>query len=73
LKAVTQRATKIPTDSIKLAQYRKVELMKMRHQAALGNPVDSSDTPQDQRLHLRLQIDEQTEKVFWFRKVCVVG
>jgi len=46
--------------------------MKMRHHAAPGNPTDSPDIPQDQRLHLRLKVGQQTEKVFWFRKVCVM-
>ena len=47
--------------------------MKMRHQASPGNHTGSSYVPQDQRLHLRLQVDEQTERVFWFHKVHVVG
>lgn len=72
-KAAPQRAPKIPTNLTKLAHYRKVELIKLRHQAVPGNPVDSSYTPQDHRLHLRLQVDEQTEKVFWFRKTTVTG
>lgn len=46
--------------------------MKLRHRAVPGNPMDSLHTSQDQRLHLRLQVDEQTEKVFWFRKVHMV-
>jgi hypothetical protein len=71
-KAAPQRTTNIPTEPIKLARHRKAELIRMRHRAAPGNPVDNSYTPQDQRLHLRLQIDEQTEKVFWFCKVCTM-
>jgi len=72
-KAAPQRTTNIPTEPIKLARHRKAELIRMRHRAAPGNPVDNSYTPQDQRLHLRLQIDEQTEKVFWFCKTTVTG
>lgn len=45
--------------------------MKLRHRAVPGDPIDSL-TDQDHRLHLRLQVNEQTEKVFWFRKVRMV-
>jgi hypothetical protein len=71
-----QRRTKIPLDPKKLAQYQKVQLMKMRHSAIPANPKDkSSSTPVDQRLHVKVQLvglsSEITsnEKVFWFRKV----
>lgn len=66
-----RRATKVPTDPVKLAQYRKVELMKMRHKAAPGDAKDKSTSPpQDQRINIQLDIDEPLRKVFWFRKVC---
>lgn len=70
-KKPAQRVTKIPSNPVKLAQYRKVELMKMRHRAVPGDPKDkTSSTPLDQRLHIRLKVDPTTEKVLWFRKVC---
>jgi len=61
----------VPTDPLKLAQYRKVELMKMRHRAAAGDSRinSSSSVPIDQRIHLKILVDD-IEKVFWFHKVC---
>lgn len=73
-----QHMTKIPSDPKKLAQYQKVQLMKMRHNALPANPKDNpSSTPFDQRLHVRVQLVGLTsennlkgdDKVFWFRKV----
>jgi hypothetical protein len=66
---------KVPTDPKKLAQFQKVEFMKMRHRAV---PADPRDKPGsigiDQRLHIRLTFNESdpedaTQKIFWFRKV----
>ncbi|KAI0060837.1 hypothetical protein BV25DRAFT_1827397 [Artomyces pyxidatus] len=65
--------TKRPTDPAKLAQLRKVELMKMRQRAAPGNPKDPPGAvPADQRVHVVVRTDEPDvgEKTFWFRKVC---
>ncbi|KAJ7764497.1 hypothetical protein DFH07DRAFT_376477 [Mycena maculata] len=68
------RAPKIPTDPVKLAQFRKIELMKMRHRAV---PVDPKDKlvslPQDDRLHIKVPCDDKTEKVFWVRKSLGTG
>jgi len=65
---------KVPTDPKKLAQFEKVEFMKMRHRAV---PADPRDKPGsigiDQRLHVRVSCDddlESAQKIFWFRKVC---
>ncbi|KAG5645850.1 hypothetical protein DXG03_005192 [Asterophora parasitica] len=69
-KIVSPRIAKVPTDPVKLAQYRKVELMKMRHRATPGDPKDGlSSTPLDQRLHVKITDDGGAEQVFWFRKV----
>jgi hypothetical protein len=64
---------KVPTDPKKLAQFQKVEFMKMRHRAV---PADPSDKPGsigiDQRLHVRVSSQndpEALQKIFWFRKV----
>ena len=64
---------KVPTDPQKLAQFQKVEFMKMRHRAV---PADPSDKPGsigiDQRLHVRVSCEgdpQATQKIFWFRKV----
>ncbi|KAF5386629.1 hypothetical protein D9615_001765 [Tricholomella constricta] len=68
-KAVSQRVPKIPTDPFKLAQYRKIELMKMRHRAIPGDPKDGpSSAPLDQRLHVKVAKDGGAEQIFWFRK-----
>jgi hypothetical protein len=64
-----KKPVKEPTDPAKLTAYRKVQIMKMRHKAV---PLDSKDKsaspPLDQRLHLKVQHNDQ-EKVFWVRKV----
>jgi hypothetical protein len=64
------RPTKIPTDPVKLAQFRKIELIKMRHRAVPVDPKDKlSVLPQDDRLHFKMLCEDNTEKVFWVRKV----
>ncbi|KAF8163023.1 hypothetical protein B0H34DRAFT_794771 [Crassisporium funariophilum] len=72
-KSFQSRRAKIPTDPAKLAQYQKMQLMKMRHQAFPGDPRDKNiPIPPEQRLHVRMVI-EGAEKVFWFRKTLVTG
>ncbi|KAI0003320.1 hypothetical protein BJV74DRAFT_764632 [Russula compacta] len=68
---------KVPTDPKKLAQFEKVEFMKMRHRAV---PADPRDKPGsigiDQRLHVRVSCEgdpEATQKIFWFRKSVGTG
>lgn len=57
------------TDPVKLAQIRKVELMKMKLKATPGDP-HVKDVPIPERLHVRVkEEDAGVEKVFWFRKV----
>jgi hypothetical protein len=72
-KAASAPKRKVPTDPKKLAQFQKVEFMKMRHRAV---PADPRDKPGsigiDQRLHVRVSCDsdpEAAQKIFWFRKV----
>lgn len=62
---------KPPRDPVKLAQWRKVELMKMRHRANPADPKDrTSSVSVDQRIHVKIVKDNQ-ENVFWLRKVCL--
>lgn len=58
-------------DPIKLAQWKKVQLMKMRHHAIPADPRDRNGSPPiEERLHIRLTTND-SDKLFWFRKVCV--
>jgi hypothetical protein len=60
---------KVPTDPVKLAQYKKLELMKMRHKAVPADVKDkTSSVPADQRLTVNVRYG-QSQKVFWLRKV----
>jgi hypothetical protein len=44
--------------------------MKMRHSAVPVDPKDKTAAiPQDDRLHIKVAVDDDTEKVFWVRKV----
>lgn len=62
---------KVPTDPIKLAQYQKLELMKLRHRAVPGDSKDEqTSVPSDQRIHVKVIGESKTERFFWFRKVC---
>ncbi|KAF8892707.1 hypothetical protein BD779DRAFT_1205602 [Infundibulicybe gibba] len=71
---VPSHNTKIPTDPAKRTQYDRVQLMKMRHRAAPGDPKDkSASVLPDHRVHVKIQIDEKTEKIFWFRKTVIIG
>ncbi|GLB35272.1 putative AN1-like Zinc finger [Lyophyllum shimeji] len=73
-KAISQRVMKVPTDPVKLAQYRKIELMKMRHRASPGDPKDSSTSaPLEERLHVKVVVANGAEKLFWFRKRTIAG
>ncbi|KAH9977268.1 hypothetical protein BGW80DRAFT_1167154 [Lactifluus volemus] len=76
-KPVNGAPRKVPTDPKKLAQFLKVELMKMRHRAV---PADPKDKPGsigiDQRLHVKVHCKgdrEPVEKIFWFRKTVGTG
>jgi len=76
-KAASAPTRKVPTDPKKLAQFQKVEFMKMRHRAV---PVDPRDKPGsigiDQRLHVRVSCEgdpEAAQKIFWFRKTVGTG
>jgi hypothetical protein len=63
---------RIPTDPKKLAQFQKVQLMKMRHRAEPGDPKEgATSVPLDQRLHVMVKtdVDPVQEKTLWFRKV----
>ncbi|KAL1674950.1 hypothetical protein EV122DRAFT_219490 [Schizophyllum commune] len=69
----TTKTKKLPTDPVKLAQYRKVEAMKMRHKAKPGDPRDTS-APLEKRLHMYVRAADQTEtKTLWVRKTMSTG
>ncbi|KAJ6496502.1 hypothetical protein C8R47DRAFT_1114331 [Mycena vitilis] len=72
--APLRRTTKTaPTDPVKLAQFRKLELMNMRHRAVPVDPKDkSAAVPQDDRLYIKV-FDDNNEKVFWVRKSLGTG
>ncbi|PBK77824.1 hypothetical protein ARMSODRAFT_946699 [Armillaria solidipes] len=74
-KTSSRRTPKIPTDPVKLAQYKKVELMKMKHRAIPADPKDKpTSVPVGDRLHIKLQVnDSDQEKIFWLRKSIVTG
>ncbi|KAG2020621.1 hypothetical protein CC2G_005942 [Coprinopsis cinerea AmutBmut pab1-1] len=62
------RKKKPPTDPVKLAQWKKVELMKLRHRAVPADPKDKGTSPPvDQRLAVSVLYDGE-EKPFWLRK-----
>ncbi|CAA7270152.1 unnamed protein product [Cyclocybe aegerita] len=64
---------KPPKDPIKLAQWQKVEAMKMRHRASPADPKDkAASLPPDQRLHVRVTLGD-AEKIFWVRKTVITG
>ncbi|KAF9451226.1 hypothetical protein P691DRAFT_663715 [Macrolepiota fuliginosa MF-IS2] len=72
-KAPFRRSTKLPTDPAKLAAYRKVEVMKMRHKSVPLDPKDmAASPPLDQRLYIKVKQGDK-EKVFWTRKVCMTS
>jgi len=64
--AAAPKAVKIPTDPAKLAQYRKIELMKIRHRAVPLEPKDKS--AQDDRRYFNCG-----DKAFWARKSLSTG
>lgn len=60
---------KAPTDPKKFAQWQKMDLMKMRHRAAPGDPKDKGTSPPPiERIHVKI-LTEQDERIFWFHKV----
>jgi len=51
-----------------------MEVMKMRHRAIPGDPKDkAASLSPDQRLHVKVLVTEQDERIFWFRKTVVTG
>jgi len=68
---VAAATKKPPTDPVKLAQWKKVELMKLRHRAVPADVKDKGQSPPvDQRLTLKV-VFNNNEKSFWFKKVGV--
>ncbi|KAH6918867.1 hypothetical protein BKA70DRAFT_1176496 [Coprinopsis sp. MPI-PUGE-AT-0042] len=64
---------KVPTDPVKLAQFQKIELMKMRHKAIPADLKDkTSSVPPHQRLTVNVRYG-QSQKVFWLRKTVSGG
>ncbi|KAF9516372.1 hypothetical protein BS47DRAFT_1341006 [Hydnum rufescens UP504] len=67
---------KLPTDPVKLARFRAVELMKMRHKAVPGDGRDkTTSVPIEERLHVTAVADRANPsrtQVLWFRKVSII-
>jgi len=64
------------SDPKKLAQIRKVELMKMRHRAVPVDPEDkAASVAVDQRVYIKATFegDPSTVKVVWCRKTLIAG
>ncbi|KXN87738.1 AN1-type zinc finger protein 1 [Leucoagaricus sp. SymC.cos] len=68
-KPIQKRVAKHPTDPVKLAAIRKVEVMKMRHQAVSLDPKDKSAPPLDQRMYVKIRFGS-VERIYWMRKAC---
>ncbi|KAJ7580994.1 hypothetical protein C8J56DRAFT_253967 [Mycena floridula] len=73
--AVAPRIVKIPTDPVQLANYHKVQLIKMRQTAKPLDPKDTSvSVPISMRHHFKTKFpDGESEKVFWIKKTVVAG
>jgi len=72
---VSLPSQKAPTNPKKIAQFQKVQLMKMRHRAEPGDPKDSArSVPLNQRLHVTVKTHDNPvqEKTLWFHKVSEV-
>lgn len=66
--------SKQPKDPTKLAKFKAVELIKMRHKASPGNPKDENfSVALDRRVHLFVVNEAGAEggrpMLLWFRKV----
>lgn len=75
---VARRSLKPTTDAKKVAQLRKVNLMKMRHKAMPGDPKDKGSTiPVERRLHINVQLEMTGQPpggiVLWFQKTMATG
>lgn len=67
-----------PTDPVKAAKVRAIELMRMKHKAIPGDPAHArgSTVPVANKVHLRVVYVPSTtkiEKVLWFVKSVVTG
>ncbi|CAE6441491.1 hypothetical protein ACGC1H_004239 [Rhizoctonia solani] len=68
--AGVSRPTKKPTDPVKAAKLRAIELMKMKHKAVAADPRSSAQL--DDKVHLKV-VWGTSEKVLWFVKTVVTG
>lgn len=68
---------KVPKDPAKLAKFKAVELIKMRHKAIPGDPKDKNiSVPLDRRLHVFVSNEvagEDQPVLMWFRKASFVS
>ncbi|KAF8835444.1 hypothetical protein BDN67DRAFT_984629 [Paxillus ammoniavirescens] len=74
----TRRSLKPTTDTKKVAQLRKVNLMQMRHKAMPGDPKDKDSTiPVERRLHINVQLEMTGQPpggiILWFQKTMATG
>ncbi|KIK83701.1 hypothetical protein PAXRUDRAFT_832036 [Paxillus rubicundulus Ve08.2h10] len=75
---VARRCLKPTSDTKKVAQLHKVNLMKMRHRAVPGDPKEKGSTiPVGRRLYInvRLEMTGQPPKeiILWFQKTIATG
>lgn len=71
--SVSTSKAKTPKDPAKLAKFKAVELIKMRHKAVPGDPKDKSiSVALDRRVHLFVRNEvagnESQPTLLWFRK-----
>ena len=72
-KPIPIRPSSTTKNPAKLAQIKKVELMKMKHQAVPGDPKASS-SKLEERLYIRVFVDgSSNSKVFWLPQNILAG
>ncbi|KAF9066823.1 hypothetical protein BDP27DRAFT_1329807 [Rhodocollybia butyracea] len=70
---VTRRTAK-PTDPIKLAQYHKLELMKLRQRASPVDPrLQRSALPTDKRRFFKASLNGKVTKDLWIERTVTAG
>ncbi|KAJ3770936.1 hypothetical protein FB446DRAFT_646151 [Lentinula raphanica] len=71
---VKRRIPAKPTDPAKLAQFRKLELMKLRQRAYPLDPKHQKSTiPVDQRRFFKASMDNKPTKDLWMEKSVITG
>lgn len=66
--------SKVHSDPVKYAQWKKIELLKMRHRAVSGDPNEKGSPPVDQRIHIEFEHPATgMAQAYWFRKTLIAG